>query len=266
MQTNETIDRQTVNQLFAELGVRFPDERLFSKLTHHNDHTHFEFIQSYLNETRGPTHREYQMNLLNLWSLNKLNDRVVYASEVVPHSFLMVGIPKDKLYKTLQSGHFPLASDKAVFGNKGFYFTSCSTKAANRGTLDSWNYERYADQGIYQPKNMDIGYIMFCDIALGKCLHRETRHKNGILPFMNCDSLVFSGLYDLTGVESVIVTSPRMSNYQLDIPRAPFFRDRSIQKISAKSTDYFDYNDYYVQNLEQIRPRFLAQIRYEDVV
>jgi len=264
MQRDEAIDRQTVEELCLEIGVRgFLDDRLYSKFTHHNDGPDCEFIQSYLNEMRGPTHQEYHINVLDTWKLNNLNGRVGYASEMSNHSLLMVGIPKNNLYMILRGGMIPLASNKAVFSDKGYYFTDCSTKAANQGLLGNLGYERYADQGAYQPKNFEIGYIMFCDVALGRCLPKDTRHKNGIYPFMQCDSLVFSGLYSFIGVERVDVINPRVGDYQVSIPRSPIVRDRSIQKISAKSTDYFYYDEYYVQTLEQINPRFLARVLYE---
>jgi hypothetical protein len=89
-----------------------------------------------------------------------------------------------------------------VFGNKGYYFVSCSTKAANISCRKPGNYARSADSGGKdEPEDGDTVYIMLCEVGLGKVSQGIAQEKNGIVD-NNVDSMIFTGLYCCTGMET----------------------------------------------------------------
>ncbi|KAI6174491.1 hypothetical protein M3Y97_00996900 [Aphelenchoides bicaudatus] len=187
---------------------------------------------------------------------------------------LMSGIPTGELYQAIKYEFPKLASKKAVFGNKGYYFTNCSTKAANQCVLDNWThefenqrfsenwkYERGADQGTHKPENGGILYIMFSEVALGEVKNADSDDKYGISRYDRCGSLVFYGLY--TNEQYQMVTRVTESkSYDVIVPRGPFVRNDKVRKASLNDANFFYYDEIYVQNIAQINPHMLAQVQY----
>jgi hypothetical protein len=163
-----------------------------------------------LNELRGPTHKNYVFNVMNTFRLRNLPRSGDFRADIPNRQLLMHGLSFDNVYSLLSEGFtrkasvslFNLIKDhtlfqkKAVFG-ENFYFTNCSTKAANQTCESAWMREMQADQGSIQPSAGEFGYILFCEVAVGKKLMIGARRKRGTeLCFKENDSLVFPGNYE----------------------------------------------------------------------
>ncbi|KAI6182225.1 hypothetical protein M3Y97_00357300 [Aphelenchoides bicaudatus] len=246
-----------VSDLMGLLGVGRPNNNVYYRMYDHD--RDFDFIQSYLTEMRGPTHMPKTLTLRDTWRLGGICKN--FESNLGAIHFLMVGLPTEQVYSAISNGLPKLASKKASFGGNGYYFTACSTKAANQCVSASWTYETHADRGILRPEDGQGVYIMFCEVALGRTNRTTVREKKGIGQFDNYDSLVLKGLYTHKGNQ---FANHKEEGYEVCIPRGPFFRNWDVRKISVGDMSYFFYDEFYVERPTQINPCMLARVTYHN--
>jgi len=228
---------------------QFPRDRLE---LHNAD---LKFVFDHLNSCRGPTHSNYEFNVLNTYRFCNLPNNQNFRKGVSKYRFLMHGVTREVVAETLRFGFDHKSSKKGVFG-ANYYFTSCSTKAANYSLPRAWNYELHADAGKIQPKAGDTGYIIYCIVATGTSVWYETRLKHSDTLFQSCDSLIFPGLHEPAQEEII-----KYNDIEATLMRGPF---RDVYGLSEKHpNDSMFYDEICVDTADKVFPLILAEVRYD---
>lgn len=155
-----------------------------------------------------------------------------------------------------------------VFG-ENYYFTSCSTKAANQTCMNAWKFGSKPDTGQLEPKDGSVGYILFCIVGTGKSMITTTRNKHPT--FKPFDSLIYKGVYEPTQYESWVSRSYNVLNellwFRLNfegiearIPKLPFRRMIGFKYASDVEAFYFD--EICVNTPDKVLPVVLAEVMF----
>ncbi|KAI6175774.1 hypothetical protein M3Y97_00726300 [Aphelenchoides bicaudatus] len=222
-----------------------------SCLQEHNKDQNSVF--DYLCKTRGSVHSKYVFNVLNTYRLKDLPNSGRFRTDLSEYQFLMHGMDGKEVKAMLSGGFNHRGSKKCILGPH-YYFTSCSTKAANQTCCNAWNFEKKCDYDGISPRPGDVGYIVFCLVGTGKMLPRG-RDKN---PDFKGDSLIYKGIYEPTCYDMITV-----DGVQAKLPMWPFRRTDPEQLSKHEN---FNYDEICVNTADKVKPVILAEVQFDGSV
>ncbi|XP_055338742.1 poly [ADP-ribose] polymerase 2-like [Paramacrobiotus metropolitanus] len=197
----------------------------------------FSTIQEYLLRTHGPSHSEYQLQLLDVFELQKDSQ----FTDVGNRMLLWHGSRLSNFVGILSQGLRIAPPEAPVTGymfGKGIYFADVSSKSANY---------------CYAQQSDSVGFMLLCEVALGQS--RELRDAD-----YSADQLP-TGFSSTKGVGSYV---PDQSTYRtVDNMVVPV--GKCVDHASAKarfSSLALQYNEYIVYNVNQVRMRYLVQVKF----
>uniref|UniRef100_A0A7N9AYC4 Poly [ADP-ribose] polymerase n=1 Tax=Mastacembelus armatus TaxID=205130 RepID=A0A7N9AYC4_9TELE len=191
----------------------------------------FKVIEKYLQSTHAPTHCDYTMTVLDIFSVDRDEESKNFLSRLhnrydrIGDWFIVQGT------LTLQSALLGF-----IFFGKGIYFADMSSKSANY---------------CFANQNNRVGLLLLCEVALGDC--------NELLDADYEASNLPAGKHSTKGMGQ---TTPDPKNsVTLDgvtVPMGP-----GVKTGLGKSTGYsLLYNEFIVYNPAQARMRYLLRIQF----
>ncbi|XP_067398636.1 poly [ADP-ribose] polymerase 2 [Emydura macquarii macquarii] len=199
---------------------------------------HFQVLERYLLSTHAPTHRDYTMELLEVFTLHRAGEPPFRAS--LPHRTLLWHGSRLSNWVGILSQGLRVAPPEApatgyMFG-KGIYFADMSSKSANY---------------CFPSRRRAVGLLLLCEVALGESRDLlEADPGAGQLP---------PGKHSTKGLGRM---APDPANrVMLDgavVPLGP-----AVPTGVANPQGYtLQYNEFIVYDPAQVRPRFLLQVRF----
>lgn len=203
----------------------------------------YSILQDYLKITHGPTHKMYTLELLNIFECRRPAENDTFQDfgnrMLLWHGSRVtnwVGI----LGRGLQIAPPEAPSTGYMFG-KGVYFADCSSKSAN-----------YA----YPTRTKNVGIMALCEVSLGnpRELYQAcyNAHKQAVV-----------GTHSVKGVGKL---QPDVSSWKtledgLKIPAGKLIKPDGLNENKC----VLQFNEYVVYNINQIRLRYLMQIKFNFV-
>ncbi|KAI6185735.1 hypothetical protein M3Y98_00056200 [Aphelenchoides besseyi] len=137
-------------------------------------------IQRYLNQSHGPTHIKFRVQLQEVYAINHSRDRqfridkgnwFVVLRLNLQRRLCFHGTIKPNVYKILRDGfRWKVSKEEGNFG-QGIYFSDCVTKAANYTSSDPRRFSKGADVGFVDPPYNETMYLFLSEVALGDVIH-----------------------------------------------------------------------------------------------
>ncbi|CAJ1072839.1 poly polymerase 2 isoform X2 [Chelmon rostratus] [Xyrichtys novacula] len=118
----------------------------------------FKVIEKYLQSTHAPTHSDYTMTVLDIFSVDRESERGNFNSQLHNRTLLWHGSRLSNWVGILSQGLRVAPPEAPVTGymfGKGIYFADMSSKSANYC---------FASQS-----NNNVGLLLLCEVALGDC-------------------------------------------------------------------------------------------------
>ncbi|XP_066537171.1 poly [ADP-ribose] polymerase 2 [Hoplias malabaricus] len=204
-----------------------------------SDSNEFQVIEKYLQSTHAPTHSEYTMTILDVFSVDKDGERDSFQSQLHNRMLLWHGSRLSNWVGILSKGLRVAPPEAPVTGymfGKGVYFADMSSKSANYCFTNQRN---------------NIGLLLLSEVALGDC--NELLDAN-----YDADKLP-SGKHSTKGLGQ---TAPDPKNsVTLDgvtVPLGP-----GVQTgVGSRGGYSLLYNEFVVYNPAQIRMRYLLRVRF----
>ncbi|XP_059200112.1 poly [ADP-ribose] polymerase 2 [Centropristis striata] len=199
----------------------------------------FTVIEKYLQSTHASTHRDYNMTVLDIFSVDRDSERNNFLSQMHNRTLLWHGSRLTNWVGILSKGLRVAPPEAPVTGymfGKGIYFADMSSKSANY---------------CFATQNNNVGLLLLCEVALGdsnELLDADYEANN--LP---------EGKHSTKGLGQ---TGPDPKNsVNLDgvtVPMGPG-RKTGVGKNNSYS---LLYNEYIVYNPAQTRMRYLLRIKF----
>ncbi|CAD5223461.1 unnamed protein product [Bursaphelenchus okinawaensis] len=201
------------------------------------------FVEEVINTTQGPTHDSYQVKVEAVYDIERPGNN--FKGPVTNHKLLFHGTPKENVYYMLRDGFKKaILSEKSPFG-KGYYFTTCASKALNFTNSKAKDAPEQADEGEISPPE-GVQYLFLTEVALGKSKDM-TKPERTVSKFMQ----------DATSVYGKGIHRPTEKfEYPGDVPIEV---GMELRKDEATSSS-FQYDEYVVFNAEQCRHKYLVKV------
>ncbi|KAM9844809.1 poly [ADP-ribose] polymerase 2 [Aulostomus maculatus] len=225
-------------------GVEHPLDRqyhsLHCKLDPLDSSSHeYKVIEQYLQSTHAPTHQDYTMTVLDIFSVDRDGESNNFLSQIHNRTLLWHGSRLSNWVGILSRGLRVAPPEAPVTGymfGKGIYFADMSSKSANY---------------CFASQHNQVGLLLLCEVALGDC--NELLDAN-----YEADNLP-AGKHSTKGVGQ---TGPDPRNsVSLDsvmVPMGP-----GVKTGTGKTSGYsLLYNEFIVYNPAQTRMRYLLRIRF----
>lgn len=199
----------------------------------------YQVIEKYLQSTHAPTHRDYTMTVLDIFSVDRDGESSNFLSNVHNRTLLWHGSRLSNWVGILSKGLRIAPPEAPVTGymfGKGIYFADMSSKSANY---------------CFANQNNKVGLLLLCEVALGdsnELLDADYEANN--LP---------AGKHSTKGLGQ---TGPDPKNFvTLDgvtVPMGPG------KKTGVGKTNSYSllYNEFIVYNPAQTRMRYLLRIQF----
>ncbi|KAI3374250.1 hypothetical protein L3Q82_006100 [Scortum barcoo] len=199
----------------------------------------YKVIEKYLQSTHAPTHSDYTMTVLDIFSVDRDGERDNFLSQIHNKTLLWHGSRLSNWVGILSQGLRVAPPEAPVTGymfGKGVYFADMSSKSANY---------------CFANQNNQVGLLLLSEVALGDC--------NELLDADYDANNLPAGKHSTKGLGQ---TGPDPKNaVTLDgvtVPMGPGVRT-GVGKLNAYS---LLYNEYIVYNPAQTRMRYLLRIKF----
>ncbi|XP_036452139.1 poly [ADP-ribose] polymerase 2 isoform X2 [Colossoma macropomum] len=204
-----------------------------------SDSHEFQVIEKYLQSTHAPTHSDYTMTVLDVFSVDREGEKDHFLSQLHNRTLLWHGSRLSNWVGILSQGLRVAPPEAPVTGymfGKGIYFADMSSKSANYCFTNQKN---------------NIGLLLLSEVALGDC--NELLDAN-----YDADKLP-SGKHSTKGLGQ---TAPDPKNFvTLDgatVPMGP-----GVKTGVGQGGGYsLLYNEFVVYNPAQTRMRYLLRVRF----
>ncbi|XP_076829790.1 poly [ADP-ribose] polymerase 2 [Brachyhypopomus gauderio] len=204
-----------------------------------SDSHEFQLIEKYLQTTHAPTHSDYTMKVLDIFSVEREGERAKFCSDLHNRTLLWHGSRLSNWVGILSHGLRVAPPEAPVTGymfGKGIYFADMSSKSANY---------------CFTNQNNNIGLLLLTEVALGDV--------NELLDAdYNADKLP-SGKNSIKGLGQTV---PDPKNSEIlngaTMPMGPCIKVKLNQ-----GQDYsLLYNEYVVYNPAQTYMRYLLRVQF----
>ncbi|XP_072544606.1 poly [ADP-ribose] polymerase 2 isoform X2 [Salminus brasiliensis] len=203
------------------------------------DSHEFKVIEKYLQSTHAPTHSDYTMSVLDVFSVDREGEKASFLTQMHNRMLLWHGSRLSNWVGILSQGLRVAPPEAPVTGymfGKGIYFADMSSKSANY---------------CFTSQKNNIGLLLLSEVALGDC--NELLDAN-----YDADNLP-SGKHSTKGLGQ---TSPDPKNsVTLDgatVPMGPGMKTGVGQGGGYSLL----YNEFVVYNPAQTRMRYLLRVRF----
>ncbi|KAE8290598.1 Poly [ADP-ribose] polymerase 2 [Larimichthys crocea] len=199
----------------------------------------YKVIEKYLLSTHAPTHSDYTMSVLDIFSVDRDGERNNFLSQLHNRTLLWHGSRLSNWVGILSKGLRVAPPEAPVTGymfGKGIYFADMSSKSANY---------------CFANQNSQVGLLLLCEVALGDSneLLDADYEANNLPP----------GKHSTKGLGQ---TGPDPENsVTLDgvtVPMGPG-KKTGVGKHNSYS---LLYNEFIVYNPAQVRMRYLLRIKF----
>ncbi|XP_049888598.1 poly [ADP-ribose] polymerase 2 [Epinephelus moara] len=199
----------------------------------------YTVIEKYLQSTHAPTHRDYTMTVLDMFSVDRDGENNNFLSNIHNRTLLWHGSRLSNWVGILSQGLRVAPPEAPITGymfGKGIYFADMSSKSANY---------------CFANQNNHVGLLLLCEVALGdsnELLDADYEANN--LP---------TGKHSTKGLGQ---TGPDPKNsVNLDgvtVPMGP-----GVKTGVGRNNCYsLLYNEFIVYNPAQVRMRYLLRIKF----
>lgn len=199
----------------------------------------YKVIEKYLQSTHAPTHSDYTMTVLDIFSVDRHGESTNFLSQLHNRTLLWHGSRLSNWVGILSQGLRVAPPEAPVTGymfGKGIYFADMSSKSANY---------------CFANQNNHIGLLLLCEVALGDCNELlDADYEANKLP---------PGKHSTKGLGQT-GPDPKHS-VTLDgvtVPMGPGVRT-GVGKNSSYS---LLYNEFIVYNPAQTRMRYLLRVKF----
>uniref|UniRef100_A0AAR2J6F3 Poly [ADP-ribose] polymerase n=1 Tax=Pygocentrus nattereri TaxID=42514 RepID=A0AAR2J6F3_PYGNA len=204
-----------------------------------SDSHEFQVIEKYLQSTHAPTHSDYTMTVLDVFSVDREGERDRFLSQLHNRTLLWHGSRLSNWVGILSQGLRVAPPEAPVTGymfGKGIYFADMSSKSGNY---------------CFTSQKNNTGLLLLSEVALGDC--NELLDAN-----YDADKLP-SGKHSTKGIGQ---TAPDPKNFvTLDgatVPMGP-----GVKTGVGRGGGYsLLYNEFVVYNPAQTRMRYLLRVRF----
>lgn len=199
----------------------------------------FKVIERYLQSTHAPTHCDYTMKVLDIFSVDRVGESDNFLSDLHNRTLLWHGSRLSNWVGILSKGLRVAPPEAPVTGymfGKGIYFADMSSKSANY---------------CFATQSNHVGLLLLCEVALGDCNELlDADYEAHKLP---------AGKHSTKGVGQ---TGPDPKNaVTLDgmtVPMGP-----GVKTGVCNPNGYsLLYNEFIVYNPAQTRMRYLLRIQF----
>ena len=202
----------------------------------------YMWIEQCVKNTHAPTHDWYRLEVDNIFTLSGDNSEVYNGDEVGNKKMLWHGSRMSNWYGILKNGFridpVEAISSGTMFG-AGLYFADMVSKAAN----------------YCYPNQKSLGILLLSEVALGKVFPRVyALRKEEIDP--TCDSV--KGIGKTCPDPRLTLTFDGDIDFCLGRPDITNLKGIINEPILL-------YNEYVVYNVNQVRPRYLVIVKFNDV-
>ncbi|CAL8278860.1 unnamed protein product [Lota lota] len=199
----------------------------------------YQTVSSYLQSTHAPTHSDYAMSILDIFSVDRQGESEKFLSQIHNKTLLWHGSRLSNWVGILSQGLRVAPPEAPVTGymfGKGIYFADMSSKSANYCFTNQRN---------------NIGLLLLSEVALGDCNELlDSDYEAQKLP---------EGKHSTKGMGQ---TGPDPQNaVTLDgftVPMGP-----AVKTGVGKAGSYsLLYNEFIVYNPAQVRMRYLLKVKF----
>ena len=201
------------------------------------DSDEYADIVQYCNKTKGSTHTQYKLEVLDVFSLEREGEEKRFKKHVDDENrqLLWHGSGVSNWCGILSQGLRIAPPEAPVTGymfGKGVYFADCSTKSAN--------YCRPSKQN-------PVAFMTLNEVSLGKMNELKQAQYMDQAPkgTMSTKGL---GKYGPAGVKE--------DANGMKWPQGP------LKDLSSKIQSSLLYNEYIVYNVDQVKARYMVQVRF----
>ncbi|KAF6352019.1 poly(ADP-ribose) polymerase 2 [Rhinolophus ferrumequinum] len=205
------------------------------------DHESYEFkvISQYLQSTHAPTHSDYTMTLLDVFEVEKEDEKEAFREDLQNRMLLWHGSRLSNWVGILSHGLRIAPSEAPITGymfGKGIYFADMSSKSANY---------------CFASRLKDIGLLLLSEVALGQCneLLEANPEAEGLLQGKHSTK----GLGKMAPNPASFITLNGST-----VPLGPA-HDTGILNPEGYT---LNYNEFIVYNPNQVRMRYLLKVRF----
>lgn len=225
---NNTLDEQ-YRQLNAEITVLNKNSSMF------------DVIKSYVDNTHGPTHKDYQLEVVQVFQVNRGEDLTrfkIYQSK--PNRKLLWHGTRTVNFASIIKDGLQIAPPNVqhsgyMFG-KGIYFADVVTKSANYCHSEETNR---------------MGLLLLSEVALGNSWKlRNACNIENLSPPWN--SVLGEGLFVPDPMGEVFIEEG------VGVPCG--------KPIDVKEPRTLWYNEYIVYSLDQVRIRYIVKVRFNPML
>lgn len=199
----------------------------------------YKVIEQYLHTTHAPTHCDYTMTVLDIFSVDRDGESNSFLSQLSNRTLLWHGSRLSNWVGILSQGLRVAPPEAPITGymfGKGIYFADMSSKSANY---------------CFANQNNNVGLLLLCEVALGESNELlDADYEANNLP---------AGKHSTKGLGQ---TGPDPKNsVTLDgvtVPMGP-----GVKTGVGKSNAYsLLYNEFIVYNPAQTRMRYLLRVKF----
>ncbi|XP_029379862.1 poly [ADP-ribose] polymerase 2 isoform X2 [Echeneis naucrates] len=199
----------------------------------------YKVIEKYLQSTHAPTHSDYTMTVLDIFSVDRKGESSSFLSQIHNRTLLWHGSRLSNWVGILSQGLRVAPPEAPVTGymfGKGIYFADMSSKSANY---------------CFANQNNHVGLLLLCEVALGD--------SNELIDADYEASNLPPGKQSIKGLGQ---TGPDPKNsVTLDgvtVPMGPGVKTG----VGKKGGYSLLYNEFIVYNPAQTRMRYLLRIQF----
>lgn len=204
----------------------------------------FDLIEKYLQGTHAKTHNLYTMSVENIFCLSKLNEKERFK-DVGNRRLLWHGSRLSNMVGILSHGLKIAPPEAPVTGymfGKGVYFADMSSKSAN----------------YCFPQANQTGFLLLCDVALGKCNELIDADYNANKLPSGCHSVFGIGREEPDPSASISIdeTGSHADSGPIKVPCGKPKERKKEQRTSL------NYNEYIIYDVSQIQLKYLVQVKF----
>ncbi|XP_067109063.1 poly [ADP-ribose] polymerase 2 [Osmerus mordax] len=199
----------------------------------------YQVIERYLQTTHAPTHSDYTMSVLDMFSVDREGERDSFLSQMHNRTLLWHGSRLSNWVGILSQGLRVAPPEAPVTGymfGKGIYFADMSSKSANY---------------CFASQQNSTGLLLLCEVALGD--------SNELLDADYQAEQLPAGKHSTKGLGQ---TGPSPDNsLTLDGMTVPMGPSKKTG-VGEKGGYSLLYNEFIVYNPAQTRMRYLLRVRF----